>query len=120
MPDRPLSREQYVDQVLEAYRHTPGTTGQVRQSDRLLAVQLEQRGVPLRTVENALLLAAARRLYRPANAPPLTTVRSLAYFVPVIEELLASDVSEEYFQYIRRKLEPFYSRNPSGLAAPRS
>lgn len=110
MPD-PISRQQYIDQVLEAYRHTPGTTGQVRQSDRLLAAQLEQRGVPLQTVENALVLAAARRLYRPTDVPPLATVRSLAYFVPVIEELLETDVSQDYFQYLRGKLEPFYSRN---------
>ncbi len=112
MPDHPLSRQQYMDQVLEAYCHTPGTTGQVRQADRLLAAQLEQRGIPLRTVENALLLGAARRLSRPTDAPPLSTVRSLAYFVPVVEELLASDISEDYFQYLRGKLEPFYSRNP--------
>jgi hypothetical protein len=112
MSDNPLSRQQYVDQVLEAYRHTPGTTGQVRQSDRLLAVQLGQRRIPLRTVENALLLAAARRLYRAADVPPLSTVRSLAYFVPVIEELLTSDVKQDYFEYLRGRLEPFYSRNP--------
>lgn len=106
MPDAPLSREQYVQKVLEAYQHTPGTTGQVRPPDRLLAVQLQQRGIPLRTVENAFVLAAARRIFRPAEAPPLTTVRSLAYFVPVIEELLTTQVSENYFEYLRRKLEP--------------
>jgi len=36
-------------------------------------------------VENALLLAAARRLFRDSNAPPLGLIRSLAYFAPVIE-----------------------------------
>ena len=39
-------------------------------------------------VENALTLAAARRLARPADAPPLGIIRSLAYFSPVIEEVL--------------------------------
>ena len=67
---------------------TPGTTGTVRRPDRLLAAQLHQRGVPLAAVENALVLAAARRLIRPADAPPLGTIRSLAYFLPVIEEVL--------------------------------
>lgn len=71
-------REQYVRRVLEAYRQTPGTTGRVHSPDRRLAAQLHQRGVPLETVQNALLLAAARRLFRPADALPLTTVRSLA------------------------------------------
>jgi hypothetical protein len=108
VPEHSVSREQYLQRVLEAYRQTPGTTGQVRQSDRLLAVQLEQRGIPLCTVENALVLAAARRIFRPADAPPLATIRSLAYFVPVIEEILSANISEDYFQYLRHKLEPFY------------
>jgi hypothetical protein len=56
-------------------------------------------------VENALLLAVARRWFRDATAPPLGTIRSLAYFVPVIEEVLRSEISPAYFQYLRRKLE---------------
>ena len=39
-----------------------------------------------------------------ADAPPLGTIRSLAYFLPVIEEVLGMRVSPEYFQYVRRKL----------------
>ena len=70
-----------------------------------MAVQLYQRGVPLHKVENALVLAAVRRMIRPADAPPLTTVRSLAYFLPVIEEVLEMKVGEEYFQYARLKLQ---------------
>jgi hypothetical protein len=99
-----VGREDYVRKVLEAYRHTPGTCGNLRRPDRLLAIQLYQRGVPLHKVENALVLAAVRRLIRPADAPPLTTVRSLAYFMPVIEEVLEMEVGEEYFQYARQKL----------------
>jgi hypothetical protein len=113
MPDTPLSREQYVHRVLETYQRTPGTSGQVRPPDRQLALELQQRGIPLPIVENALMLAAARRIFRPAEAPPLTTVRSLAYFVPVIEELLATSIDENYLEYLRRKLEPFYSHTPT-------
>jgi hypothetical protein len=65
------SREEYVRKVLDAYRQIPGTTGNVRRQDRLLAAQLHDRAVPLNTVENALILAAARRLLRPAYATPL-------------------------------------------------
>jgi len=32
-------------------------------------------------------------------------VRSLAYFIPIIEEVLETEVGEEYFQYARRKLQ---------------
>jgi hypothetical protein len=91
-------------QVLVAYLATPGTAGVVRRTDRLLATQLYDRGVPLDTVENALTLAAARRSARAADAPPLGIVRSLAYFSPVIEEVLQLKVGPEYFQHLRNRL----------------
>ena len=109
MDQPPISREEYVRRVLQAYRHTPGTTGTVRRLDRLLATQLHQRGVPLTIVHNALVLAVARRLLRSARLPPLATVRSLAYFLPVIEEVLELKINDDYFQYLRRRLQPFYS-----------
>ena len=105
MDKQPSGREDYVRRVLEAYRNTPGTCGNLRRPDRLLAVQLYQRGISLNNVKNALVLAAVRRPIRPANAPPLTTVRSLAYFLPVIEEVLETEVGEEYYEYARQKLQ---------------
>jgi hypothetical protein len=36
-------------------------------------------------------------------------VRSLAYFLPVIEEMLQLKIKDEYFQYIRRRLQRFNS-----------
>ena len=97
-------QEEYIRQVLEAYRQTPGTMGTVRRADRILAAQLYQRGLSLQVIENALVLAATRRLIRPADAPPLGTIRSLAYFLPVIEEVLHLRVTPEYFDYLRHKL----------------
>ena len=105
MGENPSSRVDYIDKVLSAYRRTPGTAGTIRRPDRLLAAQLDERGVALTTVENALVLAAARRMIRPAGSPPLATIRSLAYFLPVIEEVLSLRVSPDYFQHLRHKIE---------------
>lgn len=99
-----MERNEYIRRVLEAYRMTPGTCGAVRRADRLLAVQLHERGVPSEAVENALMLAAVRRLIRPVGAPPLATVRSLAYFSPIIEEVLETGINTDYFRYVRSKL----------------
>lgn len=99
------SEQEYVRRVLEAYRRTPGTTGAVRRPDRMLAARLYQRGVAVSAIENALILAAARRLARPDDAPPLGAIRSFAYFLPIIEEVLSLPVSAEYFRHLRRKLE---------------
>jgi len=107
MEDTSISREEYIRTILRAYCNTPGTTGFVRRPDRLLAATLYQRGVPLIAVENALTLAAARLLFRPPDAPPLATIRSLAYFSPVIDEVLRLHVGQEYFRYLRYKLDRF-------------
>ena len=103
----PLDQREYVRRLLEAYRTTPDTSGAVRRPDRLLAAQLYQRGVPLEAVENALTLAAARRLARATDAPPLGIIRSLAYFSPVIEEVLHLQVSPDYFRHLRNRLAQF-------------
>ena len=100
-----MEQRDYVHRLLEAYRVTPGTCGSVRRADRMLAAQVHQRGVPIEAVENAFVLAAARRLIRPAGAAPLGTIRSLAYFSPVIEEVLQLQVGQEYFQHLRLKLQ---------------
>jgi hypothetical protein len=48
-------------------------------------------------------------LVRPTDAPPLGTIRSLAYFLPVIDEVLELTVSQDYFRYLRSKVVGFYS-----------
>lgn len=113
MADSPLEREEYIQKVLRAYRQTSGTTGTIRRPDRLLAAQLYARGVPLPTVENALVLAGSRRLLRPTHAPPLGTIRSLAYFLPVINEVHELTASPDYFHYLRRQIAGFYADAPN-------
>ncbi len=102
--DDARGRQEYIRQVLEAYRKTPDTMGTVHRADRMLAAQLYQRGVSVTVVENALVLAGTRRRVRPAGAPPLARIRSLAYFLPVIEEVLELRVSPDYFRYLRHRL----------------
>ena len=108
-----MDSAEYVQRVLDAYRATPGSCGVVRRPDRAYALALHARGVPLGAVENAFLLAAARPIVRPADARPLGVIRSLAYFGPVIEEVLASPVGPDYYRYLRQRL-------PHWLALQRS
>lgn len=108
-----MDSAEYVRRVLDGYRATPGTCGVVRKPDRAFALALHTRGVPIEAVENAFVLAASRRIVRPTEAPPLGVIRSLAYFGPVIEEVLESTVSQDYYRYLRLRL-------PHWLAAQRS
>jgi hypothetical protein len=94
----------YIKQVVELYRNTPGTLGHVRREDRRLATELHGRGISLPTLEKAFVLAAARRCFRAAEAPPLAPIRSMYYFVPIIEEVLANPLDDNYVEYLRSKL----------------
>jgi hypothetical protein len=56
-------------------------------------------------VEAAIILATARRVLRPPDYPPLAPIRSLHYFLPVIDEITAAPLPPDYLNYLREKLE---------------
>jgi hypothetical protein len=99
-----LERRSYVCALLASYLEWPDTPSRSRPPDRALARQLYDRDIPLRIVQQAFLLAAARRRIRPRQAPPLQPIRSLYYFLPVIEELLQTPLPNRYEQHLKRKL----------------
>lgn len=98
------SRPEYVRAVLAAYVALADTPDRPRPADRALAAQLYDRQIPLNLVRDALILAYARRTLRPPDAPPLPPVRSLYYFMPVIEELLKKPLPNMYIDYLKAKL----------------
>jgi hypothetical protein len=102
-----LQRQAYVQAVLDAYLKLPDTPPRSWPPDRRLASQFHDRNVPLPTVKDALLLASARRLLRSPDAHPLASVRSLYYFVPVIEELLETPLPKGYSRYLQSKIAAF-------------
>jgi hypothetical protein len=111
---RPADQERvYLDAVLATYNSLPGTPIQPSRRDRQLARGLCRRGVPLRAVRTALLLATARRTLR--SGPPLPPVRTLHYFLPAIEEVLELPPDPAYVDYLANKLRPFASQKTALL-----
>jgi len=99
------SRRSYVHAVLSTYRSWPGATGHVRRPDRLLAGTLYDRGISFDAIRAAFVLATARRTFRPTGAPPLPTIRSLHYFLPVINEIVRNNnLDAFYIRYLELKL----------------
>ena len=94
----------YISSVLMLYVDLPDTPLRTNTQDQRQARVWFDRGVPLAVVEAALLMACLRRNTRPAEVPPLPRIRSLAYFQPVIEELLENPAPEGYLQYLRFKV----------------
>ncbi len=110
--------QSYVSSVLTLYTALYETPDCPQPMDRRLAENWYHRGITLQTVESALLLGQIRRLGRPANYPTLQPIRSLYYFVPLIEEVLASPPEPDYVIYIRmtlKKLECRVSRPQSAI-----
>jgi hypothetical protein len=105
----PLAASVYVNAVLSHYLQLPDTPLRASLADQRLARTLCDRAVPLQIVESALLLGSLRRLARPSDLPPLQPVRSLAYFLPLVNELLAQPLPAGYAAYLRLKLERFSS-----------
>lgn len=96
----------YVQAVLDRYLWLPVTPARVGPCDRRLARTLHQRGIPLATVLAALAIGAARRHFRRDNAPELPPVRTLYYFLPVVEEMRRFPPTEGYAEYLYSKLTP--------------
>jgi hypothetical protein len=94
----------YVAAVLMLYIDMPETPMRANHSDEALAYKLHEQGVPLSLIEAAVLLASLRRLIRPDDRPPLSPIRSLAYFLPVIAELQQQPLPNGYPNYLRLKL----------------
>jgi hypothetical protein len=102
--------DEYTAAALKLYLRLPETPLKATSNDRQTAENLHARGISLPTIESALLLASIRRLSRLPDLPRLSVIRSLAYFLPVIEEILFTPVPNDYLQYLRKKVESLDSR----------
>lgn len=97
------AQSRYVTRVLEQYIKLPGTLRRVLRQDRRTALDLYRRGVRLDIVENAFVLAIARRTFR-SDADHLEPIRCLHYFVPVIDELIQEPPLPAYLDYLKGRL----------------
>src|SRR5215510_4085668 len=99
-----IEREEYVLRVLSLYLGLAETPARSSRLDRRLAEELYEKRIKIEEIEAAMILASARRLLRSADAPILGPIRSLHYFLPVIDEVRSVPVSADYIQYLRGKL----------------
>ena len=100
-----MSRADYVRDLLALFCGLPHVAARrPSPTDRRLAVQWFDEGVSLVTIETAFLLAIARRSTRPPDLPPLSPIRSLAYFLPVVEELCLNPTDAGYLSYLRLRM----------------
>jgi len=98
-------RDNYLRHLLALYCGLPHTAARRPfPADRRIAEQLFDRGISLEILEAAFLLAIARRIHRDPQAT-LAPIRSLAYFLPVIDEVLRQPPDPGYVSYLRSKVD---------------
>ncbi|HYO12247.1 MAG TPA: hypothetical protein VE685_03515 [Thermoanaerobaculia bacterium] len=98
-------RSLYTRKLLDLYCGLPHTAARRPSTyDRRLADQLWERNIPFQIIESAFLLAMARRSSREPSRLPLPPIRSLAYFLPLIEELRHQELDPRYLLYLRDKM----------------
>jgi hypothetical protein len=102
--DSQIDPNLYIAAVLKMYLELPETPSRAGPHDRRTALDLYERRVTFLTVEAAMLLSSLRRLGRPPDHLPLSSIRSLAYFRPTIEEVQANPIPDGYLDYLRRKV----------------
>ena len=92
-------RDAYRQALIDLYLRLPDTPRRLSRFDLRLVRQLWERQIPPKVIETAFLLASARR----PDAIPLGPIRSLHYFLPVIEELLHTPLrhGDTYLAYLR-------------------
>ena len=99
-----MTEQAYIQALRSVYLQLPNTHRRFSRSDRRLASNFFQHGFSLELVRSALLLASARRLARNPAEPPLPPVRSLHYFLPVLDEISSQPLPPGYLEYLEAKL----------------
>lgn len=88
--------------ILKWYEALPETPAYARDTDRRAAQWFLERDITLKEVIGGLLLGAARRKRRDPGLPPLQPISSLAYFAPVVREVLGEEdgLDPGYMSYL--------------------
>ena len=109
MNTRPsLAQRRYVTALITNYLRLPGTPLRASRNDRRLAAELHDRGVLLRVVYAAFVLAGVRHTQRGPAQHRLDPIRTLHYFLGAVEEVLHAEppIDPAYVVYLAEKLGP--------------
>ncbi len=102
--DSAISESVFVERVHRLLLQYPLVSCSFGIADRKIAVDLFRRGVSLGQVERAFLLGLTRKYISSLNSTTSGGIYSLSYFLPLLDEVLDSKVSDEYWAYLRRRL----------------
>lgn len=97
-------RNSYVEAVKDRFVTIGCTIGSFSARDAQLAQDLQRRGIPLETVQHALLMGAVRKYVSWLNGGAPQPIGSLAYFSALVSEIRERPLPAGYEEYLQRKV----------------
>jgi hypothetical protein len=94
----------YLERVKRVFLERACVESAFTAADEKLALQLHDRGVPIQTVERAILLGSLRKYISLVNRRGGTPITSLHYFTLLFEEVQSEKISKDYWGYIAMKV----------------
>jgi len=106
LEDRPESPEQkaYIESVRTCFLSLGCGSGRFGSADAAAARDLEQQGIPLSLVEEAMLMGACRKYSSWFEGSALEPIQSLHYFDQLIAEIQKQPLPPGYSAYLRDKI----------------
>jgi len=100
----------YVGQVRQMLLRPACVRASFSAADERLAAGFHRRGVTLTQVERAIWLGCARKYIALLNGQTPMLITSLHYFTGLVDEVLATNVAESYWQHVQRKADQLEGR----------
>lgn len=101
---RPASETQFIEQVRTSLLQYSIFCSSFGTADQKLAADLFRNGISFDQLERALLLGLSRKYNASLDSTSPGSIYSLAYFLPVLDELVEITVSDQYWEYLRHRL----------------
>ena len=95
----------YVERVRRLFSRASCVQGMFTPSDERLAASWHARGIEFERVRRAWLLGCTRKSFSLIDRPSAAPIRSLRYFVPILEEVLAEGFPADYWSHLQFNLE---------------
>ena len=120
---RPATETEFIEQVRTCLLQYSIFSSSFGTADRKLAADLFRGGVSFEQLERALLLGLGRKYLSSLNSTASSPIYSLAYFLPCLDEVSQTPSSDQYWEYLRRRLKDFDDawrdlRRPPRIAGP--
>ena len=111
----------YVEQVRRAFRGRACVQADFGPADERLAAAWQSQGIPLQTVQHAILLGCVRKSMAMIDQPATQPVRQLHYFKPLLLEVQREPFPAAYWQHLELNLgrcEDYWQQNAEAAPGP--